>query len=157
MEAIRQMCSQNLTSLEVHYSVLKAEHPTLALWLMDAPEDILTVFDEVHIFCGVLFFLLLPCGGARAVVGACALGSMYPHAYTPPFLTCRLPTHTPIHNLGGERGGPAALPALQEHAQGRHRARAHRGPRHRPLPPHAPPGEQDGRKSGGEDGCMLSM
>lgn len=27
--------------------MLKAEHPTLALWLMDAPEDILTVFDEV--------------------------------------------------------------------------------------------------------------
>ncbi len=48
MESIRQMCSQNLTSLEVHYSVLKAEHPTLALWLMDAPEDILIVFDEVR-------------------------------------------------------------------------------------------------------------
>lgn len=58
MEAIRQMCSQNLTSLEVHYSVLKAEHPTLALWLMDAPEDILTVFDEV---CALLSF---PCSAA---------------------------------------------------------------------------------------------
>ncbi|KAM3574659.1 hypothetical protein VYU27_003385 [Nannochloropsis oceanica] len=47
MDSIRNMCAANLRSLEVHYEVLRQEQATLALWLMDAPEDILEVFDEV--------------------------------------------------------------------------------------------------------------
>ncbi len=43
MDSIRNMCAANLTSLEVHYEVLRQEQATLALWLMDAPEDILEV------------------------------------------------------------------------------------------------------------------
>lgn len=46
MDAIRHMCAANMASLEVHYEVLREEQPTLALWLMDAPEDILEVGRE---------------------------------------------------------------------------------------------------------------
>jgi hypothetical protein len=46
-EAIRSMCAANLASLELDYEALAEQFPTLALWLLDAPAEMLIIFDEV--------------------------------------------------------------------------------------------------------------
>jgi len=46
-EKIRSMCAANLASLEVSYMHLSQATPVLAMWLADAPKDILGIFDEV--------------------------------------------------------------------------------------------------------------
>eukprot|EP01035_Chromulina_nebulosa_P018362 gene18362-24058_t len=44
---IKQMCSQNSSSLEISYVHLSNMQSLLALWLTDVPKDILQIFDEV--------------------------------------------------------------------------------------------------------------
>ncbi len=41
------MCAANLASLEIDYQDLVKAHPILAMWLVDAPKDMLEIFDEV--------------------------------------------------------------------------------------------------------------
>ena len=45
-ERIRQMCSSNGAALEVSYLHLVRKQPTLALWISEAPRDVLDVLDE---------------------------------------------------------------------------------------------------------------
>jgi DNA replication licensing factor MCM2 len=46
-ERIRDMCARNLASLEVSYRHLVEHSPTIAVWLADAPKEMLEIFDEV--------------------------------------------------------------------------------------------------------------
>ena len=46
-DKILQMCTANKQSLEVSYLDLSNLVPNLAIWLADAPKDMLAVFDEV--------------------------------------------------------------------------------------------------------------
>jgi DNA replication licensing factor MCM2 len=46
-DRIRQMCLHNLSSLEISYSHLLSFSPTLAVWLVDHPLELLTLFDAV--------------------------------------------------------------------------------------------------------------
>jgi len=41
------MCARNGASLEVSYKDLSEHSPTLAIWLADAPRDMLEIFDEI--------------------------------------------------------------------------------------------------------------
>jgi DNA replication licensing factor MCM2 len=45
-ERIRHMCSSNGAALEVSYLHLVAKQPTLALWISEAPRDVLDVLNE---------------------------------------------------------------------------------------------------------------
>ena len=45
-EKIREMCASNLSSLHVSYMHLMEEEPILAVWLTDAPRDMLSVLNE---------------------------------------------------------------------------------------------------------------
>ena len=45
-DRIRNMCSSNLASLEVHYLHLMQHVPILAMWLVDAPRDMFDVLNE---------------------------------------------------------------------------------------------------------------
>ncbi|KAJ1449724.1 MCM2/3/5 family-domain-containing protein [Pelagophyceae sp. CCMP2097] len=47
LEAITKMCANNLASFEVSFPALSAAVPILAIWVADAPRDILEIFDEV--------------------------------------------------------------------------------------------------------------
>lgn len=47
IEKIRTMCAANAGSLEVSYGHLATEVPILALWVTDAPRDVLEILDEV--------------------------------------------------------------------------------------------------------------
>ena len=47
VKRIEDMCGKNKQSCEVSYLDLSKAHPTLAIWLADAPQDMLAVFDEV--------------------------------------------------------------------------------------------------------------
>mmetsp|Transcript_26843 Transcript_26843/g.82571 ORF Transcript_26843/g.82571 Transcript_26843/m.82571 type:complete len:573 (-) Transcript_26843:1087-2805(-) len=44
---IRNMCAKNLASFEVSYQSLSSNAPILAIWVADAPRDIIEIFDEV--------------------------------------------------------------------------------------------------------------
>jgi len=46
-ERIQSMCTANRQSLEVNYSHLSQELPQVAIWLADAPREMIAVFDEV--------------------------------------------------------------------------------------------------------------
>lgn len=46
-EKIMAMCTANEQSLEVSYMDLSSAVPNLAIWLADAPKDMISVFDEV--------------------------------------------------------------------------------------------------------------
>ena len=46
-ERIRAMCAANEQSLEVSYLHLSRHTPLLAIWLADAPKDMLAIFNEV--------------------------------------------------------------------------------------------------------------
>ena len=46
-EKIQRMCEANGRSLEVSYVELHQEQPLLALWVADAPTELLKIFDEV--------------------------------------------------------------------------------------------------------------
>mmetsp|Transcript_26835 Transcript_26835/g.82530 ORF Transcript_26835/g.82530 Transcript_26835/m.82530 type:complete len:421 (-) Transcript_26835:1087-2349(-) len=41
------MCAKNLASFEVSYQSLSSNAPILAIWVADAPRDIIEIFDEV--------------------------------------------------------------------------------------------------------------
>jgi DNA replication licensing factor MCM2 len=41
------MCANNLASFEVSYQSLSSDVPILAIWVADAPRDIIEIFDEV--------------------------------------------------------------------------------------------------------------
>ena len=45
--AIHTMCSRNSQSLEVNYVHLSHMHPILAIWVADAPQPMLKIFDEI--------------------------------------------------------------------------------------------------------------
>lgn len=47
MRSIRSMCANNLASFEVSYQSLSSDVPILAIWVADAPRDIIEIFDEV--------------------------------------------------------------------------------------------------------------
>mmetsp|Transcript_30072 Transcript_30072/g.98389 ORF Transcript_30072/g.98389 Transcript_30072/m.98389 type:complete len:547 (+) Transcript_30072:242-1882(+) len=47
MTSIRSMCANNLASFEVSYQSLSSDVPILAIWVADAPRDIIEIFDEV--------------------------------------------------------------------------------------------------------------
>jgi DNA replication licensing factor MCM2 len=47
MNKIREICSENRQSLEIVYFHLSQEHPILAIWVADEPNDILKVLDQV--------------------------------------------------------------------------------------------------------------
>jgi len=44
---IRAMCANNLASFEISYQALSSKVPILAIWVADAPRDIIEIFDEV--------------------------------------------------------------------------------------------------------------
>mmetsp|Transcript_17334 Transcript_17334/g.51191 ORF Transcript_17334/g.51191 Transcript_17334/m.51191 type:complete len:594 (-) Transcript_17334:1832-3613(-) len=46
-QAIQFMCANNLASFEVSYQSLSSHVPILAIWVADAPRDIIEIFDEV--------------------------------------------------------------------------------------------------------------
>ena len=46
-QQIRTMCAANSASLPVSYVHLGEKVPTLAIWLADAPQDMLQIFNEV--------------------------------------------------------------------------------------------------------------
>ncbi|KAJ8603544.1 hypothetical protein CTAYLR_004887 [Chrysophaeum taylorii] len=46
-ERVRSMCSRNSSSLEVSYEHMSRNAPILATWVIDAPRDMLEIFDEV--------------------------------------------------------------------------------------------------------------
>lgn len=46
-EKIQRMCEANGHSLEVSYIQIHQEEPLLALWVADAPTELLQIFDEV--------------------------------------------------------------------------------------------------------------
>jgi DNA replication licensing factor MCM2 len=41
MTSIRSMCANNLASFEVSYQSLSSDVPILAIWVADAPRDII--------------------------------------------------------------------------------------------------------------------
>merc|ERR1740136_408195 len=45
-ERIRTMCSSNLATLDLSYLHLMQKEPTLAIWIVDAPRDMLDVLNE---------------------------------------------------------------------------------------------------------------
>jgi len=47
VEQIREMCASNKASIEISYPQLSAAVPILAMWTIDAPRDVLEIFDEV--------------------------------------------------------------------------------------------------------------
>jgi len=44
---IRSMCANNMASFEVSYQSLSSHVPILAIWVADAPRDVIEIFDEV--------------------------------------------------------------------------------------------------------------
>jgi DNA replication licensing factor MCM2 len=44
---IRSMCANNMASFEISYQNLSSHVPILAIWVADAPRDVIEIFDEV--------------------------------------------------------------------------------------------------------------
>ena len=124
MDAIRNMCSANLASLEVDYRILAEQFPTLGIWLLDAPADILDIANEVRV----------PSKGFKRAVPMESRRLESRQSSWPRRSWFSMPS------AGGQRGGPQAVPPLQEHPQGR-RPRADRRPSRGGEPATAPPGE----------------
>ena len=47
IERMRAMCAENKATLELSYAHLSAAAPILAIWLADAPKEMIELFDEV--------------------------------------------------------------------------------------------------------------
>jgi len=47
LDAIRNMCAANWASLEVQWQDLKENLDQVAGWMIEAPKDMLEIFDEV--------------------------------------------------------------------------------------------------------------
>lgn len=46
-DRIQQMCAANQQSLKVNYKHLAKNNPRVAIWLADAPRQVISLFDEV--------------------------------------------------------------------------------------------------------------
>jgi DNA replication licensing factor MCM2 len=46
VDKIKHICAANLASLEVDYGQMSSSNPTLGVWVIDAPRDMIEIFDE---------------------------------------------------------------------------------------------------------------